>query len=147
MTVASPKPVQAPSCPWLRIGTRAFRYSASGRSVGTSIRLAWNMLSLKSSVSGLASSVRGPDDFVRCRAVLRARPVVVLWCRSGDGLRLVMASYYQRRASAGRGGRIITVQSITVLLNPHAGTQDADVAARVTDAFRRAGVGELDVRV
>ena len=58
-----------------------------------------------------------------------------------------MASYYQRRASAGRGGRIITVQSITVLLNPHAGTQDADVAARVTDAFRRAGVDELDVRV
>ena len=39
------------------------------------------------------------------------------------------------------------MQSITVLLNPHAGTQDADVAARVTDAFRRAGADELDVRV
>jgi diacylglycerol kinase family enzyme len=58
-----------------------------------------------------------------------------------------MASYYQRRAPAGRGGRVITVQRITVLLNPGAGPQDDDVVARVTTGFRRAGTGELDVRV
>jgi diacylglycerol kinase family enzyme len=41
----------------------------------------------------------------------------------------------------------ITVQRITVLLNPRAGTQDDAVVQRVTDAFRRAGAGEPDIRI
>lgn len=40
-----------------------------------------------------------------------------------------------------------TVHRITVLLNPRAGTQDDAVVQRVTDAFRRAGAGELDIRI
>jgi diacylglycerol kinase family enzyme len=42
---------------------------------------------------------------------------------------------------------VITVQRITVLLNPDAGTQGDHVVARVTTGFQRAGTGELDVRV
>jgi diacylglycerol kinase family enzyme len=41
----------------------------------------------------------------------------------------------------------ITVQRITVLLNPRAGTQDDAAVRRVTDGFRRAGAGEADVRI
>ena len=42
---------------------------------------------------------------------------------------------------------LVTVQPITVLLNPRAGTQDDAVVQRVGDAFRRAGAGEPDVRI
>jgi diacylglycerol kinase family enzyme len=38
------------------------------------------------------------------------------------------------------------VQRITVFLNPRAGTQDGALAERVSDAFRRAGAGEADIR-
>jgi diacylglycerol kinase family enzyme len=41
----------------------------------------------------------------------------------------------------------ITVQRITVLLNPHAGTQDDVAAQRVATAFRRAGMDDLDIHV
>jgi diacylglycerol kinase family enzyme len=41
----------------------------------------------------------------------------------------------------------ITVQRITVLLNPRAGTQDDAVMQHVSDAFRRAGAGEPDIRI
>jgi hypothetical protein len=41
----------------------------------------------------------------------------------------------------------ITVQRITVLLNPRAGAQDDAVVQRVSDTFRRAGAGEPDVRI
>jgi len=41
----------------------------------------------------------------------------------------------------------ITVQRITVLLNPRAGTQDDAAVERVTEGFRRAGAGELDLRI
>jgi diacylglycerol kinase family enzyme len=58
-----------------------------------------------------------------------------------------MASYYQRRASSGASIAFITVQRITVLLNPRAGTQDDAVVERVTEGFRRAGAGEPDVRI
>jgi len=44
------------------------------------------------------------------------------------------------------GVAFITVQRITILLNPRAGTQDDAVVQRVSDAFRRAGAGEPDVR-
>jgi diacylglycerol kinase family enzyme len=41
----------------------------------------------------------------------------------------------------------ITVQRITVLLNPRAGTQNDAVMQRVSDAFRDAGAGEPDIRI
>jgi diacylglycerol kinase family enzyme len=41
----------------------------------------------------------------------------------------------------------ITVQRITVLLNPRAGTQDDAVVERVSEGFRRAGAGEPDTRI
>jgi diacylglycerol kinase family enzyme len=40
----------------------------------------------------------------------------------------------------------ITVQRITVLLNPRAGTQDDAAVERVTEGFRRAGAGKFEVR-
>jgi len=42
--------------------------------------------------------------------------------------------------------RVNTVQSITVLLNPRAGGQDAEAIERVATAFRQAGVTDVDVR-
>ena len=41
----------------------------------------------------------------------------------------------------------ITVQRITVLLNPRAGTEDDAAVERVTEGFRRAGAGEMEVRI
>jgi diacylglycerol kinase family enzyme len=38
------------------------------------------------------------------------------------------------------------VPRITVFLNPRAGAQDGALAERVSDAFRRAGAGEADIR-
>jgi len=57
-----------------------------------------------------------------------------------------MASYYERRASRPRIGPLITVQRITVLLNPRAGTQDDAAVERVTEGFRRARAGEPEIR-
>jgi diacylglycerol kinase family enzyme len=58
-----------------------------------------------------------------------------------------MASYYERRASRPRIGPLITVQRITVLLNPRAGTQDDAAVERVTEGFRRARAGEPEIRI
>src|SRR4029453_12799071 len=41
----------------------------------------------------------------------------------------------------------ITVQRITVLLNPRAGTQDDAAVERVTEGFRRAGACDPDIRI
>src|ERR1041384_1198168 len=116
--VARPNPVQAPSVPWSRIGTRTFRYSSSGRSVGTSISAGSYIRSLKSSVSARAS---------RRRVVRVACFVVVL----RTDLRFAMASYYQR---------------IDVLINARAGRQSAAAVEQVSEAFRAAGL-DAEIRL
>jgi diacylglycerol kinase family enzyme len=58
-----------------------------------------------------------------------------------------MASYYQRRATRCARIAFITVQRITVLLNPRAGTQDEAVADRVAAAFRLSQAGDPDIRL
>jgi diacylglycerol kinase family enzyme len=69
----------------------------------------------------------------------------------GVGVATVCALSWRRIINGAhpRGASIafITVQRITVLLNPRAGTQDDAAAARVSEAFRRAGGGEPDIRI
>ena len=76
----------------------------------------------------------------RCARVRRFCDVELVVCALSWG-RIIDGTHGDQAVA-----RVNTVQSITVLLNPRAGGQDAEAIERVATAFRQAGVTDVDVR-